>query len=244
MTTTTPAIRKLQKELKDLEKEPLDGVVLNVDDESIFHWSVGLFGPPDTPFAGGYFKASIDFPESYPFSPPKMKFTSRVFHPNVYPTGEICISILHPPGEDDMSGERPEERWNPTQTVRTILLSVISLLNEPNTSSPANVDANVAYLKYMRKESSEYLDRVTHDVEISKKTAEEDSVEIPLTMDDYMAKSKLCLERQESVMTSTDFVDSDADSDFDDTYDFDHNESSAEDDDDEDDDEDEEKNDD
>jgi ubiquitin-conjugating enzyme E2 R len=53
----------------------------------------------------------------------------------------VCISILHPSTEDPQSGEHPSERWNPTQTVRTILMSIISLLNEPNCSSPANVDA-------------------------------------------------------------------------------------------------------
>jgi len=60
----------------------------------------------------------------------------------VYPNGRVCISILHPPGEDEMSGELAGERWMPTQTVGTILLSVISMLNDPNTSSPANVDAS------------------------------------------------------------------------------------------------------
>jgi len=61
----------------------------------------------------------------------------------VYDDGKVCISILHPPGEDEMSGELPEERWLPTQSVSTILLSVISLLSDPNFSSPANVDASV-----------------------------------------------------------------------------------------------------
>lgn len=60
----------------------------------------------------------------------------------------MCISILHPPVDDPQSGELPCERWNPTQNVRTILLSVISLLNEPNTFSPANVDASVMYRRW------------------------------------------------------------------------------------------------
>lgn len=66
--------------------------------------------------------------------------------------GDLCISILHPPIDDPQSGELPCERWNPTQNVRTILLSVISLLNEPNTFSPANVDASVMYRRW--KESN------------------------------------------------------------------------------------------
>ena len=79
-----------------------------------------------------------------------------MYHPNIYDNGEVCISILHPPTDDPQSGELPSERWNPTQTVRTVLLSVISLLMEPNTSSPANVDAGVLYRKFKEGENKEY----------------------------------------------------------------------------------------
>lgn len=65
-----------------------------------------------------------------------------------FQNGDLCISILHPPVDDPQSGELPCERWNPTQSVRTVLLSVISLLNEPNTFSPANVDASVMYRRW------------------------------------------------------------------------------------------------
>ena len=61
---------------------------------------------------------------------------TEMWHPNIYENGDVCISILHPPVDDPQSGELPSERWNPTQNVRTVLLSVISLLNEPNTFSP------------------------------------------------------------------------------------------------------------
>jgi ubiquitin-conjugating enzyme E2 R len=74
-----------------------------------------------------------------------LTFTSEFWHPNIHEDGKVCISILHPPGEDEMSGERPEERWLPTQTPETILLSVISLLSDPNIYSPANVDAGVEW---------------------------------------------------------------------------------------------------
>ncbi len=70
--------------------------------------------------------------------------------------GKVCISILHAPGADDMSGERPEERWNPTQTPETILLSIISLLSDPNIYSPANVDAGVEF----RDKKAAYKTRV------------------------------------------------------------------------------------
>lgn len=86
-----------------------------------------------------------------------MKFETKIFHPNstspllcalspltsaaVYPNGDVCISILHPPEEDRYGYESAAERWSPVQTPETILLSVISMLSGPNDESPANVEA-------------------------------------------------------------------------------------------------------
>jgi ubiquitin-conjugating enzyme E2 R len=102
-----------------------------------------------------------------------------------YPDGRLCISILHPPGDDPVSGEKAEERWNPTQTVESILLSIISLLNDPNTSSPANVDAGVAY----RNDRENYNKIILTQVERSKKDIPPDLV-IPTSSDAYQAKPK------------------------------------------------------
>jgi ubiquitin-conjugating enzyme E2 G1 len=63
------------------------------------------------------------------------------FHPNIYPDGRLCISILHPPEEDETGYEAAGERWSPVQTPETILLSTISLFYSPNDESPANLDA-------------------------------------------------------------------------------------------------------
>lgn len=87
-----------------------------------------------------------------------MKFISEMWHPNsnlsviwsicyctiVDVNGDVCISILHDPGEDKWGYERPEERWLPIHTVETIIMSVISMLADPNDESPANVDAGVS----------------------------------------------------------------------------------------------------
>jgi len=73
--------------------------------------------------------------------PPKMKFETPIFHPNVYPNGDVCISILHPPEDDQYGYEKASERWSPVQSPETILISVISMLSSPNDESPANVDA-------------------------------------------------------------------------------------------------------
>ncbi|MQL83479.1 hypothetical protein Taro_015957, partial [Colocasia esculenta] len=92
---------------------------------------------------GGYFNAIMSFPANYPNSPPSVRFTSEMWHPNVYPDGRVCISILHAPGEDPNGYELASERWTPVHTVESIVLSIISMLSSPNDESPANVEAAV-----------------------------------------------------------------------------------------------------
>jgi len=111
----------------------------------LYEWEVIIIGPADTLYEGGIFRARLSFPEDYPLSPPKMRFITPMWHPNIYSDGAVCISILHPPGDDQYGYEDSGERWLPVHTVESILLSVISLLSSdrPDTGSPANVDAAV-----------------------------------------------------------------------------------------------------
>ena len=75
-----------------------------------------------------------------------MKFLSKMWHPNIHDDGKVCISILHPPGVDDLNPqETAEERWRPILGVEAILMSVISMMNDPNIDSPANLDASMQY---------------------------------------------------------------------------------------------------
>ncbi|KAH9441649.1 hypothetical protein Pst134EA_032732 [Puccinia striiformis f. sp. tritici] len=90
-------------------------------------------------------RPSLTFPRDYPLSPPKMTFKPPLLHPNVYTSGEVCISILHPPGEDPNQYESASERWSPVQSVEKILLSVISMLAEPNVESGANIECCKLY---------------------------------------------------------------------------------------------------
>lgn len=86
------------------------------------------------------------FPSDYPYQPPSFKFSTRnICHPNVYTDGNLCISILHKPGEDIRSGELASERWNVLHGVESVLRSVLLLLDDPEINSPANVDASVLY---------------------------------------------------------------------------------------------------
>jgi ubiquitin-conjugating enzyme E2 R len=117
----------------------------------------------DSPYHGGYFKAQMIFPYDYPYSPPKFRFTPAIYHPNVYKDGLLCISILHKSG-DATSDEPDGETWSPAQSVETVLISIVSLLSDPNINSPANVDAAVAW----RKDRDAYNKKVAQDVDVSK----------------------------------------------------------------------------
>jgi ubiquitin-conjugating enzyme E2 R len=133
--------------------------------DNLFTWHVYIEGPAGTPYARGVFKLLMTFPDTYPMAPPTLTFLSKFWHPNVYPDGRVCLSILHAPGHDPMSGELPEERWLPTQTVSTVVLSLISMLGEPNFSSPANVDASVQW----RKDAAAYKAKVAATIEAAKR---------------------------------------------------------------------------
>ena len=74
--------------------------------------------PPSSPSEGGFFNALLTFPPDYPQSPPSCRFTSDMWHPNVYDDGRVCISILHSAGDDPMGYETAAERWSPVHTVR------------------------------------------------------------------------------------------------------------------------------
>ncbi|ORX62696.1 ubiquitin-conjugating enzyme [Hesseltinella vesiculosa] len=131
----------LAKQLKELQKNPVDGFSAGLLNDNIYEWEILVMGAPDTLYEGGFFKAIMTFPRDYPIMPPTLKFVTEMFHPNVYPDGTVCISILHPPGDDKYGYEDASERWSPVHTVETILLSVISMLSSPNDESPANIEA-------------------------------------------------------------------------------------------------------
>jgi len=137
------ALRRLMKEYKEVSQNAPHGIIAGpVDDDNFFEWEAVIAGPDDTPYEGGLYTATLSFPKAYPNAPPKMKFSCDMFHPNIYQDGAVCISILHT-AEDDPGGyELPSERWSPVQSVEKVLLSVVSMLAEPNDESGANIDAS------------------------------------------------------------------------------------------------------
>jgi ubiquitin-conjugating enzyme E2 G1 len=158
----------LKKQLAELKKRPVEGFSAGlVNDDDIYKWEVLIIGPQDTPYEGGFFKAILDFPKEYPLRPPRMKIITEIWHPNIDKDGNVCISILHEPGDDKWGYEKASERWLPIHTVESILISVISMLADPNDQSPANVDAG----KMWRENYTEFKKRVAACVRKSQEAA-------------------------------------------------------------------------
>ncbi|NXP46964.1 UBE2B enzyme, partial [Heliornis fulica] len=149
-----------------LQEDPPVGVSGAPSENNIMQWNAVIFGPEGTPFEDGKqltfissvilinisstFKLVIEFSEEYPNKPPTVRFLSKMFHPNVYADGSICLDIL-------------QNRWSPTYDVSSILTSIQSLLDEPNPNSPANSQAAQLYQENKR----EYEKRVSAIVEQS-----------------------------------------------------------------------------
>ncbi|KAF3454788.1 hypothetical protein FNV43_RR05236 [Rhamnella rubrinervis] len=117
------ASKRILKELKDLQKDPPTSCSAGPVAEDMFHWQATIMGPVDSPYAGGVFLVSIHFPPDYPFKPPKVAFRTKVFHPNINSNGSICLDIL-------------KEQWSPALTISKVLLSICSLLTDPNPDDP------------------------------------------------------------------------------------------------------------
>jgi ubiquitin-conjugating enzyme E2 G1 len=135
------ALKRLKNELKQLEK-PHELFSVYPSETNFFEWYVLLFGPPDTWFEGGIFEGLLTFPKDYPIKPPTFKFLTSIPHPNFYKDGRVCISILHE-GKDEFGYEHIAERWMPSHSIMTILLSISVLFSQPNFDSAANIDASL-----------------------------------------------------------------------------------------------------
>ena len=117
------ALRRIQKELMDLQKDAPENCSAGPRGDNMYLWDAMILGPSDSPFAGGMFKLEIHFPTDYPFKPPKVAFQTKIYHPNINSQGGICLDIL-------------KDQWSPALTVNKVLLSICSLLTDPNPKDP------------------------------------------------------------------------------------------------------------
>ena len=88
------ALKRINKELQDLARDPPAQLSAGPAGEDMFCWQATIMGPPDSPYQGGLFFLTIHFPSDYPFKPPKVVFTTKIYHPNINSNGSICLDIL------------------------------------------------------------------------------------------------------------------------------------------------------
>uniref|UniRef100_A0A669QGS4 E2 ubiquitin-conjugating enzyme n=1 Tax=Phasianus colchicus TaxID=9054 RepID=A0A669QGS4_PHACC len=122
-TAHTMALKRIHKELNDLARDPPAQCSAGPVGDDMFHWQATIMGPNDSPYQGGVFFLTIHFPTDYPFKPPKVAFTTRIYHPNINSNGSICLDILR-------------SQWSPALTISKVLLSICSLLCDPNPDDP------------------------------------------------------------------------------------------------------------
>lgn len=135
----------VNKFINDYIKDPDVNFNVYNDSDNLFLWRFTFYPPHICLYSDNFYNGIIEFPMDFPTNPPIIKFTTPIFHPNIYNDGRICISILHPPGIDIYNYEHECERWLPVHTLSSIFLSILNLILEPNLDSPANVDASILY---------------------------------------------------------------------------------------------------
>jgi ubiquitin-conjugating enzyme E2 A len=150
MSGKSSALKRIQRDLEKVSRENDPGFVVNADDDNLFSMTALIAGPESTMWEGGFFELSLTFTEEYPIQCPSVVFKSRMFHPNIYHDGRICLDLL-------------STQWSPSYDVMAILVSIRSLLNCPNVHSPANNEACDIYTKNM----IEYERRVQEIVALS-----------------------------------------------------------------------------
>lgn len=124
-------INRIHKELLEINNNKEHYPFTITPTDNITSWNATIQGPPDSPYESGIFHLDIYFPSEYPFKPPRVNFITKIYHPNINSNGKICLDIL-------------KDQWSPALTMSKILLSISSLLTDPNPDDP--LDSIIACL--------------------------------------------------------------------------------------------------
>lgn len=124
--------KRLQKELETIQNDPIPLTYISPKNDNLSEWEGYIIGPGDTPYENGKFRLLILIPDRYPMDPPTVTFVTKMFHPNISVDGKICVDIL-------------KNKWLPSMTLQKILISILSMLSEPNPHDPLNERAGNIY---------------------------------------------------------------------------------------------------
>jgi len=124
--------KQIIKETERLVNEPVQGISATPHDDNLRYFDVTIDGPSQSPYEGGVFKLELFLPDDYPMTPPKVRFLTKIYHPNIDRLGRICLDVL-------------KSNWSPALQIRTILLSIQALLGAPNPDDPLANDVAQAW---------------------------------------------------------------------------------------------------
>ncbi|OSX62461.1 hypothetical protein POSPLADRAFT_1066163 [Postia placenta MAD-698-R-SB12] len=132
--STSTTLKRIHREIADLKKEDLGAITLAPAGDNLFHWTATLPGPEGSCYEGGVFQIEIHLAPDYPFSAPKVTFRTRIYHVNINDRGNICIDIL-------------KHNWSPALSLFKVILSLSSLLTDPNPKDPLVPSIATQYLR-------------------------------------------------------------------------------------------------
>ncbi|CAH1117305.1 unnamed protein product [Phaedon cochleariae] len=131
--------QRLSRELAKITNSPPQGICVFQKDDKLQHLEANITGPEETPYKGGVFTLEIMVPEKYPFSPPSIRFITKIYHPNIDDNGRICLDLIKMP---------PSGSWKPTIGLEGLLIAVRMLMEYPNPDDPLMADIAEEYKNY------------------------------------------------------------------------------------------------
>ncbi|XP_028308564.1 ubiquitin-conjugating enzyme E2 T [Gouania willdenowi] len=151
---------RLKRELQMLSTEPPPGITCWQTEEQMHHLRAQIVGGSETPYEGGLFLLEVNIPERYPFEPPKIRFLTPIYHPNIDNSGRICLDALKLP---------PKGAWRPSLNISTVLTSIQLLMAEPNPDDPLMADISAEF-KYNKHHYMEKARKWTQDHAVQRNT--------------------------------------------------------------------------
>ena len=135
--------------MEEIQNNPPTNCSARIIGDDIFQWNAKIMGPSGSPYEGGIFNLCIEFPSDYPFKPPKVTFKTRIYHYSINSVGNICLDIL-------------KDKWSPALTISKVLLSICSIMDDPNPNDPLMIDIADLYInnKDLFIEKAKYYTRL------------------------------------------------------------------------------------